>query len=165
ADAAIMQPRQFSVSPAAHGANEHPSVLHGLATSSELFSVLGVHPALGRGFLPQETEAGRDGEAMLAWAAWQRLFHGDPAAIGESIRIDGSLHTVIGVLPRDFRFPPLDMMGGAVASGSTEFYQVFVPLVVGEDIKNEDGGDYNYLAVGRLRPGVSVATAQAEMNG
>ena len=165
ADAAIMQPRQFSVSLAAHAADEHPSVLHGLATSSELFSVLGVHPALGRGFLPQETEAGRDGEAMLAWAAWQRLFHGDPTVIGKSIRIDGSLHTVIGVLPRDFRFPPLDMMGGAVASGSTEFYQVFVPLVVGEDIKNEDGGDYNYLAVGRLHPGVSVATAQAEMNG
>ena len=166
ADAAIMHPRQFSVSPDARGADVHPSVLHGLATSSELFSVLGVRPALGRSFLPQETEAGRDGEAMLSWATWQRVFDGSPAAIGKTIRIDGSLHTVIGVLPRDFRFPPLDLMGGhAVPSGSTEFYQVFVPLVVGDDIKNEDGGEYNYLAVGRLRPGVSVATAQTEMNG
>jgi predicted permease len=165
ADAAIMQPQQFSVSPDARGGDVHPSVMHGLATSSELFSVLGIQPALGRSFLPRETERGRDGEAMLAWAAWQRLFHGDPAAIGKSIRIDGKLRTVIGILPRDFRLPPLDMMGEPSASGSTEFYQVFVPLVVDEDIKTADASDYNYLAVGRLRPGVSVATAQAEMNG
>lgn len=165
ADAAIMQPRQFSVSPNAHGADEHPSVLHGLAVSSELFSVLGARPALGRSILSQETDAGRDGEAVLAWDTWQRLFDGDPAAVGKTIRIDGTLRTVVGILPRDFRFPPLDLMGGAVPSGSTEYYQVFVPLVVADDIKNEDAGEYNYLAVGRLRPGVSVATAQAEMNG
>ncbi len=60
----------------------------------------------------------------------------------------------------------MDLMSGLAAPyGSTEVYQVFVPLVVGEGIKKEDSGDYNYLAVGRLRPGVSVAAAQAEMNG
>ena len=165
ADAAILQARSFAVSADTPGGDAHPSVLHGLSTSSELFPVLGVRPELGRGFLPQEMENGRDGETVLAWTTWQRLFHGDPAAIGKSVRIDGQLRTVVGVLPRGFRFPPLDMLGGAVPSGSTELYQIFVPLVVEGDIKTQDTSDFNYMVVGRLRPGVSVQAAQAEMNG
>lgn len=165
ADAAILQESRFSVSPDGAGSDEHPSVLHGLETSAELFPLLDVRPALGRSFLSAEMEQGRDAEVMLGWAAWQRLFQGDPSVVGRSLQVNGKPRTVIGVLPKNFRFPPLDAMGGAAPSGSTEFYQIFVPLVVDADIKTEDTADFNYLVVGRLRPGVSVVAAQAEMNG
>ncbi len=164
AAAAILQPGRFSVNADSKG-NSHPTVLQGLLTSSELFPVLGVAPALGRNFLPQETQAGHDGEVMLGWATWQRLFHGDAGVLGRAVLVDGKPRTVIGVLPRSFRFPPLDLMGGVSSSGSTELYQVFVPLVVEDDIKTEDTGDYNYVVIARLRPGVSVQAAQTEMNG
>ncbi len=166
ADAAILQPGAFFVSSAGTGGSVHPTLLQGLSTSSELFPVLGVAPALGRNFLPQESEAGHDDVVILGWATWQRMFHGDRGALGKSILVGGWPHTVIGVLPRTFRFPPMAVLSGLAAPyGSTEVYQVFVPLVVGEGTKREDTVDFNFLVVGRLRPGVSVQTAEAEMNG
>lgn len=165
-NAAILQPGAFFVSPAGTGGSVHPTLLQGLSTSSELFPVLGVAPALGRNFLPQESEAGHDGEVILGWATWQRMFHGDTGALGKPIIIEGRPHIVIGVLPQTFRFPPMAVLSGLAAPyGSTEVYQVFVPLVVGEGTKREDTVDFNYLVVGRLRPGVSVQAAEAEMNG
>lgn len=166
ANAAILQPAPFIVSPEGAAGSVHPTVLQGLSTSPELFPVLGVAPALGRNFLPQETEAGHDGEVILGWATWQRMFYGDAGALGKSILVGGKPHTVIGVLPRTFRFPPMAVLSGLAApSGSTEVYQVFVPLVVGEGTKRQDTSDFNYLVVGRLRPGASLQAAEAEMNG
>ena len=165
ADAAILQPGRFMVSPEGTG-GAHPTELQGLRTFPELFPVLGVRPALGRNFLPEEMEAGRDGEVILGWTTWQRIFHGDEGALGKSMLVDGRPYTVVGVLPRSFRFPPMPVLSGLIPpNGSTEAYQIFVPLVVGEGTKREDTSDYNFLAVGRLRPGVSVQAAEAEMNG
>jgi predicted permease len=166
ANAAILQPSSFLVSPEGASDSVHPIGLQGLSASSELFPVLGVAPALGRNFLPQESEPGHGDVVILGWATWQRMFHGDRGALGRSILVGGRPHTVIGVLPRTFRFPPMSLLSGLAApDGSTEVYQVFVPLVVGEGTKREDTSDYNFLAVGRLRPGVSVQAAEAEMNG
>jgi predicted permease len=166
ANAAILQPGAFFVSPVGNGGTVHPTLLEGLSTSSELFPVLGIAPALGRNFLPLESEAGHDGEVILGWATWQRMFHGDADALGKSILVDGKLHTVIGVLPRTFRFPPIPVLSGLTPPyGSTEVYQIFMPLVVGEGTKQADTNDFNYLVVARLRPGVSPQAAQVEMNG
>ncbi|HEX4580807.1 MAG TPA: ABC transporter permease [Acidobacteriaceae bacterium] len=107
ANAAILQPGRMTVSPEGAGGSVHPTVLQGLSTSSELFPVLGVVPALGQNFLPQETEAGQNGVVILGWVTWQRMFHGDAGALSKWILVGGKPHTVIGVLPRTFRFPPV----------------------------------------------------------
>jgi len=79
--AAIMQDGTYSVAAGA----DHPEILNGLKISPNFLSVLGVQPALGRGFLPAEATKGRNDEVILTWNAWQRYFHGDPAVVGVGV--------------------------------------------------------------------------------
>ena len=160
-DAAILQTTDFSV---ARG-NDHPHIAHGLRISPNLFAVLGIEPALGRGFRPEEAQTGRDGEVILTWAAWQRYLHGNPAAIGKPLRISGSPEILVGVLPQGFRMPALSVTKSAVPSGSTDRDEIFKPLVPTPDELTEDVGEFNYVVVARLRPGVSVRQAQSELDG
>ena len=171
ADAAILQNTLFSVMPfnampssVAQDAN-HPRIEHGLRVSPNFFSVLEVRPALGRSFVPDEAQRGRNEEVILTWSAWQRFLHGDPAAVGKTLRIGGTPETVVGVLPADFRFPAVSEMAGGAKSGSTERYQIFEPLVPSESELTSDEGDFNFLVVARLKPGVSVTEAQSELDG
>ena len=82
-DAAIFRNRGYSVS----ADTDHPNIVDGLEISPNLFSVLGMQPVLGRSFLPTETIEGHDQEVILSWSAWQKYFHGDPDAIGRTLRI------------------------------------------------------------------------------
>jgi predicted permease len=161
ADAAIVQNADESVT----SLDGHPELLHGLKISPNLLHVLGVSPLLGRAFLPGEAQPGRNGEVMLAWGAWQQLFHGDANAVGKTVRLGGEAKVVVGVLPRDFRFPPLSEIPGRVESGSTSRYQLLQPLVASEEERTADTGDFNFVVVARLRPGVRVAQAQSELDG
>lgn len=161
ADAAILQNTLFSV---AQGA-DHPQIEHGLRISPNFFSVLDVRPALGRGFIPEEAQRGRNEEVILTWSAWQRYLHGDPAAVGRTLRIGGTPETVVGVLPQGFRFPAVAEMAGGAKSGSTERYQIFEPLAPSQSELTSDDGDFNFLVVARLKPGVSVGQAQSELDG
>src|SRR5262249_30227571 len=86
-----------------------PERLLGVASSANLFDTLGVRPALGRGFAADEDQAGKNRVVVLAWSAWQRVLGGDASAVGKTLVLDDAPYTVIGVLPRDFRFP---MAGG-----------------------------------------------------
>src|ERR1700733_13177303 len=95
-DAAILQTAGFSVSTGV----DHPRMAEGLAISPNFFSVLGANPALGRTFMPEEAESGRDREISLTWGAWQRLFHGSPTVLGSTLRVGGEAQTVVGVLPQ-----------------------------------------------------------------
>lgn len=157
--AAIFQNGGYSIS----SGTDHPEMLDGLQVSSNFFSVLGVPPVLGRSFLPSETAPGRDNELILTWSAFQRYFNGDPHVIGSTLRDGGVPKTVVGVLPRTFQFPSVNPMPSAGSWGRAENYQIFSPLV--RDLANEsDDYDYNYMAVARLRPGVSLAEASAELN-
>jgi predicted permease len=166
ADAAILQNTRFSVAPSSVGQGaDHPQITHGLRISPSFFSVLGVPPALGRSFLPEETQRGRNNEVILTWPARQRFLHGDPAAVGKTLRIAGQPETIVGVLPEGFRFPALGEMAGGSKYGSTERYQIFEPLVPSESELTSDNGDFNFLVVARLKPGVSVAQAQSELDG
>ncbi|HEX4786352.1 MAG TPA: ABC transporter permease [Candidatus Sulfotelmatobacter sp.] len=157
AEAAIFRNRGYSVSADA----DHPSIVSGLEISPNFFSVLGVMPVLGRSFLPAETIEGRDQEVILSWSAWQKYFHGDPDAIGRTLRLGGIPQTVIGIAPQGFSFPHMSEMSTAVVQRAIQPYEIFKPLL--PDMT--DSGNYNYLVVGRLQAGVALAQAQSELDG
>jgi len=160
-DAAIVQTAGFSVSTGV----DHPQMTEGLAISPNFFSVLGVMPLLGRPFTPEEAQAGRDKEVILTWGAWQRLFNGDPSVIGSMLRVGGEPETVVGVMPKTFRFPVMSVMPGQATFGSTERYEVFKPLVAQSYELTANDAEFNFVVVARLKPGVSVRQAQSELDG
>ena len=157
--AAIFHNGGYSVS----SGTDHPEMLDGLQVSSNFFSVLGVQPVLGRSFLPSETTPGHSNEIILTWAAFERYFHGNPDAIGRTLRSGGVPQTVVGVLPPGFHFPAVTPMQAAGSWGRTETYQIFSPLVL-DPADFSDDYDYNYMGIARLRTGVSVQQASAELN-
>ena len=160
ADAAIFLNQGYSVSVG----TDHPEIIGGLAVSPSFFSVLGVAPALGRSFLPEEATTGRDDVVILSWSAWQRYFHGNRSAIGRTLRTGGSQQTVVGVLPQDFSFPHMNEMATAVSQQQVRPYEIFRPLVPSPN-QMSDSGDYDYLVIGRIRAGVSRAQAESELQG
>lgn len=159
AGVALFQNSGYSIS----SGTDHPEIVSGLTVAPNFFSVLGVEPLLGRAFLPGETVKGHDNVVILSWSAWQRYFHGDPAAIGQTLRDGGTPETVVGILPPGFRFPRVSELPTAISQNAAHPYEVFSPLVPDPN-QMSDSGDYNYMAVGRLRPGVSLEQAQAELN-
>lgn len=76
-----------------------------VVTSPNLFSLLGVHPMMGRGFSPTKQISEHADVVVLSYAIWQRDFAGDPNVLGKTVHIDGVLHTVIGVMPKRFEYP------------------------------------------------------------
>jgi predicted permease len=158
-DAAIFQPRGFSVVVG----NDHPQIVNGLQVAPSFFTVLGLQPAIGRGFLPEEATAGHDSEVILSWGSWQRYFQGDPGAVGRTMHIDGAQSTVIGILPKEFTFPQIDIMP-AGKQFATPPLEVFKPLVI-DPQRSGEVGDFNFLVIARLRPGVSLGEAQSELQG
>jgi putative ABC transport system permease protein len=168
-DAAIVQPSGFSVSTgAAINVSDdlaHPHEAEGMAISPNFFSVLGITPVLGRVFTQDEAQPGRDKEVIMTWAAWQRLYHGDRAVLGTTMRIDGAPVTIVGVLPQSFRFPVMSVMPGQATFGSTERYEFFRPLVPMPSELTADDGDFNFVVVARLKPGVTIQQAQSELDG
>ena len=141
---------------------DHPELVSGLRVEPNFFDVLGVHPMLGRGFLPIEGTKGHEKVVVLSWNAWQRYFHGDPGAIGQILRDGGEPQTVIGVLPRGFSFPRISEMYSSVSQTAVSPYELFHPLVLSAD-QLDDEGDYNFMVLGRLRVGVSTQQAQTEL--
>ena len=160
-DAAIVNTVGFSVSTG----TDHPQMTEGLAVSPNFFSVLGVPPFLGRGFTEDEAQSDKDNVVVLTWGAWQRLFHGDPSAVGSSLRIGSDQETVVGVLPRSFRFPVLSMMPGEATHGSTDRYEIFKPFVPDPNELTANEGEFNFLVIARLKPAISLQQAQTELDG
>lgn len=141
---------------------DHPEIVSGLVVEPNFFDLLGVHPMLGRTFAPSEAQPGHGKVVILSWSAWQRYFHGDPSAIGQTLRDGGDPQTVIGVLPQSFSFPRVSEMSSGVSSTATTPYQLFHPMVISAD-PLDDEGDYNFMVIGRLRVGVSAPQAQTEL--
>ena len=134
----------------ATGDKQAPEQVSGLRVSAGFFPALGVKPLLGRTFLPAEEILGRDREVVLSYGLWKRRYGGDRAVLGRTIRIDGEDFTVIGVMPRDFQWQ--------FWSGPR---QLWVPVGY---TKTDYGRDENsFIAFGRLKPGVTVAQARAEV--
>jgi putative ABC transport system permease protein len=134
-----------------------PEQVRGMPISTNLFSILGVQPMLGRDFLPGEDQAGSDNKVILSYGLWQRRFGGDRGVIGKTITLDRQPRIVVGVMPRGFNFPPPMHLGvGGVSAGK----ELWVPCVL-----DKANRDYHPLGVvARLKPGVSVREASAEAN-
>jgi putative ABC transport system permease protein len=129
-----------------------PEQLHGMRVSPGFFETLGVRPALGRSFLPEEEQRGRDRVVILTHGLWQRRFAADPAVVGSAISIDAQPYTIIGVLPADFWFYPV--LGKDV--------ELWMPFALQPAELNRDAR--SIMVHGLLKPGVSVERARAEMN-
>jgi predicted permease len=138
---------------------ERPERIEGIETSSSLFRLLGAKPLLGRVLLPEDDVPGRPAVVVLSNALWQRLFNSDPGMVGRSITLNAKTYTVAGVLPRDF------MLNNEVMPtvASIEKMEVYLPLPLGADAVKRRG-DENYNLMARLKPGVTVQQAQADID-
>jgi predicted permease len=147
--------------------SEHPRLVGTVACIPNLFDVLQVKPLLGRAFIPEEGVKGHDNVAILTYPVWQGLFHGDPGIIGRSVRIDDVPRAVVGVLPASFHFPNGNALrpthSRQPVSGAPD-PAVFFPVAL--DPKGFDwNGNYgNWITLGRLRAGVTIAQAEAQLN-
>jgi predicted permease len=117
--------------------------------SADMLPMLGVQPALGRWFAPNEEKPGAPGTLILSDSLWKMRFGADPAVIGRNLVLDGTSFTVIGIMPASFSFPNRDI-------------RIWIPLQL-EEQSFEDRGDLFLYGVGRLRPGVTIDMARAEM--
>src|SRR6266446_3253242 len=132
------------------GAGQLPEQLQGTICSWNLFPLLGVQPALGRGFDASDDRPDADATVILSWGLWKRRFGSDPAILGKSIHLDAKAYTVIGVMPSWFVYPDADTQLW------TAIYHDAPPQVM-KDLDN-----HNFLVVGLLKPGATMAQGQKE---
>jgi predicted permease len=132
------------------GGGQLPEQLQGTLCSWNLFAILGVQPALGRGFEPSDDRPDANATVILSWGIWKRRFAGDPAILGKSIHLDAKSYTVIGVMPSWFVYPDADTQLW------TAIYHDAPPQVM-KDLDN-----HNFLVVGLLKPGATMAQGLKE---
>jgi putative ABC transport system permease protein len=139
----FLWPRDMNLS--GKGPADH---VRGVPTEANFFSLLGVNPILGRAWAQGEDQPGKDDVVILGHALWQSRFAGDPKAVGQSLELNARKRTIIGVMPAVFNFPsqaqlwtPLDMSGRGLGQR----------------------GSHSFSAIGRLKPGVTVQKAQADV--
>jgi len=132
-----------------------PERVWGLLVSGNYFDVLGLAPALGRGFDPEDRVPEANPVAVFSYAYWQRHFSADPAIVGRSVVLNGRAFTVVGVAPEGFR-------GNAAGLG----IDVFVPMMMQKAVmpgdRLQERGNSWLLTMVKLKPGVSLARAQAD---
>lgn len=127
-----------------------PQQLSGLKATAHYFDVYGVKPILGRMWLPEEDAQGKDHVVVLSYHFWQRVFGGAADVVGRSIQLNGEPYTVVGI--------------AQVGFGLTSKVEAWTPLAFKpEETANNARGDHYINVVGRLRPGVTVAQARAEL--
>jgi putative ABC transport system permease protein len=135
-----------------------PARLGAVRSSANLFSLVGAAPLLGRLFLPEEDKEGANRVVILGHALWQSRFGSDSAIIGRSLTLDNQKHTVVGVMPSGFQFPVGFGYLGKVLNDPIDLY---VPLAAtGKELGR---GHYSFFAMGRLKPGITIDQARAEM--
>jgi predicted permease len=138
---------------------EQPERIFGARTQSSLLEMLGAKPLLGRLLLPEDDKPGKADVAILSERIWKRLFNADPGIVGKTIVMNGNPFIVAGILQPSFALTdevmpsetPMDKM------------DIFAPLPLGADAE-KNRGDENYNIVVRLKPGVSVKQAQADID-
>ncbi|HEU4618065.1 MAG TPA: ABC transporter permease, partial [Gammaproteobacteria bacterium] len=133
----------------AGGAGE-PTRVTGTRLTGGLLATLGVGPALGRLVTPEDDEVGAPAVAVISHRLWERELGGDPRVLGRDVVINGNKYSVIGVMPRGFAFPP----------GEADASDVWLPLQIDRSLPVNDHSVY---LLGRLRSGVDLTTARAEL--
>ncbi len=127
-----------------------PAAIHAVHSTDNFFTALGVQPMLGRTFLPGEDAHGRNDVAVLSYSLWRKSFGGHKDVVGSEIELDGRPMTVIGVMPAGFRYP---LQWSDVA---------YAPFRTAADLEASSGTHW-MNTLGRLKPGVSLPSAQADM--
>jgi len=131
--------------------------IEGLRVSDGFFRMIGVRPALGREFLPEEDRPGRNHVAIIGHGLFVRRFGGDPAVVGRTISLGGTPYTLVGVLPAGF-----ESVFAISKRGETE---IWAPLGYDASLAWACRTCHHLRAFGRLKPGVSAAQATAELSG
>jgi putative ABC transport system permease protein len=138
--------------PILSGAGE-PERVPGMQVGDGYFKIMKGEPILGRTFLPEEQEDGKDFVVVLGHGLWQRSFGGEPNIIGKTVLLNSRPYTVVGVMPESFRSLPTSLI-----AERAEFYRP-----VAEKHDDEERSSRHLRAIARLKPGVSLEQAQAEM--
>ena len=131
---------------------DQAELVQGMRVTANFLSLLKVNPVLGRDFQVEEEKHGAKDVVIISNQFWQQRLGGDRSAVGKDLTLDGKPFTIIGVLPHDFEFP--------LARRSTEL----LTTVAREEGNLEERGAMVFLTIGRLRPGVTLTQAQAELN-
>jgi predicted permease len=139
------------------GSLDEPARLTGSGVSANFFSLLGIPFALGRGFLQDEDQPANSRVAVLSYRVWQERFGADRGITGKTIKLNDDTYDVVGVLPADFQF----------ATNAADFQarsqvDIWVPLAL--NLEKLQRGTHPLRVVARLKPGVTLSQAQAELN-
>ncbi len=132
-------------------AGDVPEQVNGIVATADIFRVLRAQPVLGRTFAPEDEREGGAAVVVISHGMWQRRFGSDPNIVGRGIILDGRSKTVVGVMPADFRFP--------FVNDPPEFW---LPMNPKSELNTQRGAHY-LGAIGRLKPNVPVAQAEAEL--
>jgi putative ABC transport system permease protein len=130
------------------GGKDRPEAIQAASVAADFFSVLRVQPALGRAFSPLEDAPGHGHVVLLGNKLWRDHFGSDPAIVGKNVVLNGETYNVIGVMAPRFRFP--------------DWAELWVPLAW-DNGRRAVRGNHNYLVIGRLKPGVEISSAKAEL--
>ena len=138
-----------------------PERVGGAAVSASFFDLMGAEPILGRVFTPEEDKPGADRVTVVSYALWQGRFAGDPNIVGKTMTLDGQTYAIIGVMPRGFQFPrSQDLPSYFQMPPQTELW---TPIALtAKQIANR--GSHNKAVIARLKQGVTLEQAQAEMS-
>jgi putative ABC transport system permease protein len=126
-----------------------PEQIRGMKVTDGFFALLGAQPQLGRDFLPEEDQPGRDSVVILSHGLWQRRFGGDPKILNQTLMLSGQIYTVIGVMPATFRFGGADL-------------DLWKPMAFTTQEAQNHGGHW-LSVIGRLKPGATEDQARTEM--
>ncbi len=138
-----------------------PESLVGLRASASLFPLLGARLAVGRAFLPEEDRAGAERVVVLSDGLWQRRYAADPNLIGQKITLDNEAYTVIGVTAPDFQFPRRDEIPSYFHVATKP--DLYLPAAFTPEQMN-NRSESRRAVIARLKPGVSVGEAGAQMH-
>ncbi|HYO80388.1 MAG TPA: ABC transporter permease [Bryobacteraceae bacterium] len=146
--------------------SDHPHVVGTVMSTPNLFEVLQVQPLLGRTLRHSDGVPGQDTAAVLTYGTWQSLFAGDPNIIGKSIRLGDIPREIVGVLPPGFHFPNRNTLRPFTSKQKLVDVPepaIFVPAAVKLTDFSWNGEYGNWIALARLKPAATVASAQAEL--
>jgi len=128
---------------------ERPEAIRAAAVASDFFAILRVAPLLGRAFTPDEDRPGEGHVVVLGYNFWRDHFASDRHVVGRNILLDGETYSVVGVMPETFRFPV--------------WAKIWIPLAWTDETRAVRG-NHNYLVIARLKKGVDIRQAQAELS-
>ena len=134
-----------------------------LQATPGIFSVLAVEPWLGRGFTAEEAQPGRERVTVLTYDLWREQFGSDRGIVGRTVKLNGFPYTVLGVMPSSFRMPPTESYAESESTKKVPL-GALIPMAFSKDQLEEAMGDLNYFGLARLKSGVTVAQANAEID-